>query len=113
MAKSKEKIREIVLFGRRLRSLRKAGNLTQEELGDRAGLSYKYLGAVERGKENPSLETVAKLAKALGIEMNDMFEFEHEEMSQAKLRKQLDTILKKADADTLRKAVKLLRALIV
>ncbi|MFN3477313.1 MAG: helix-turn-helix transcriptional regulator [Candidatus Methylomirabilales bacterium] len=37
------------LLGRRIKALRVRRELTQEALGERAGLNYKYLGAIERG----------------------------------------------------------------
>jgi transcriptional regulator with XRE-family HTH domain len=101
------------LFGRRVRSLRKDEGLTQEELADRAGINYKYLGAVERGEENPSLKIISSIAAGLGVEVRDLFELEHEETSPAKLRKKLDSLLKDADQATLQQAVKLIRALLV
>ena len=76
------------LFGRRLRSIRSARGLTQQQLGEAADLSYKYLGAIERGEENPSLKVISKLASALGVEMRDLFEFEHEETSVTKVAAQ-------------------------
>jgi len=100
------------LFGRRVRSLRKAQGLTQEDLADRGGVNYKYLGAVERGEENPSLKIISGIATGLGVEVRDLFEFQHEEPSPAKLRKKLDSLLKDADQATLQQAVKLVRALL-
>ena len=101
------------LFGQRLRSLRKIRGLTQQQLGEEADLSYKYLGAVERGEENPSLAVIVRLAGALKIEPRDLFEFRHEARTPAQLRKELDHLTKGADVATLRQAVKLLRALLV
>jgi len=101
-----------VLFGRRIRSLREARRLTQQELGEKAGLSYKYIGAIERGRENPTLRVAGKLADALEMEIRDVFELEHEQASPATLRKTATALLKEADEHTLRQAVKLLRALV-
>jgi transcriptional regulator with XRE-family HTH domain len=58
-----------VLFGRRLRLLRKLRMLTQEELGERAGVTGKLVGQIERGDGNPTLEVMAGLAAALEIEL--------------------------------------------
>jgi transcriptional regulator with XRE-family HTH domain len=104
---------EIELFGRRVRSLRKAQGLTQQELADRAGVNYKYLGAVERGEENPSLKIISAISQGLKVELRDLFEVEHEETSPVKLRKKLDGLLKDAGITTLQQAIKLLRALLV
>ncbi len=100
------------LFGRRLRSLREARGLTQQQLGETAEVSYKYVGAIERGEENPSLRVLASLAGALGVELRDLFELQHEETTPAALKKQLNRLLKEADVATLQQTVKLLRALL-
>ena len=59
-------------FGATLRSLRNRQQLTQEQLAERSGLSYKFIGEVERGAGNPTLETIAQLAEALGVTMGDL-----------------------------------------
>ncbi|MFH1703147.1 MAG: helix-turn-helix transcriptional regulator [Nitrospirota bacterium] len=50
--------------------------LTQEELGERAGLSYKFVGEIERGKVNPSLDSIVRIAEALGVKAGDLFPHE-------------------------------------
>jgi len=62
--------------GSRIRKLRKDKGLTQEELGEKAGLSYKHIGEVERGEVNPSLTTLAAIAKGLDVGIGDLFEKE-------------------------------------
>lgn len=61
-------------FGERIKILRKAKGLTQEELGEKAELSYKFIGEIERGQTNPSLDTLSALAKALDINISQLFE---------------------------------------
>jgi transcriptional regulator with XRE-family HTH domain len=56
-----------VLFGRRLRELRRGVGLSQEELADLAGLDRSYVGGVERGERNISLENICKLAAAMEV----------------------------------------------
>jgi transcriptional regulator with XRE-family HTH domain len=64
------------LFGRRVRALRTLRKLTQEQLGERAGVSGKFIGQVERGSGNPSLHVIIRLAGAMGIELADLMRFE-------------------------------------
>ena len=60
--------REAVPFGDRLRSMRRAAGLTQEELASRAGLSPNAVSALERGtRRRPHPHTVRSLAGALGL----------------------------------------------
>ena len=54
--------------GQRLKELRDSYRITQEQLAERAGRSYKFIGEIERGKANPSLDVIHDLAKALNIE---------------------------------------------
>ena len=62
-------------FGRRLRKLREDRGWTQEELADRAGMHFTYIGQIERGVRNPSLVNLYKLAKALGIKGGVLLHF--------------------------------------
>jgi transcriptional regulator with XRE-family HTH domain len=65
-----------ILLGRRLRALRKLRKLTQEQLGERARLSGKFVGEIERGVGNPSLEVMDRIAGALGVELAELVSFE-------------------------------------
>jgi transcriptional regulator with XRE-family HTH domain len=56
-------------FAENLRTIRKSMGLTQEQLGERAGISGKHLGEVERGKVSPTLAVVEKLARGLQVDL--------------------------------------------
>jgi transcriptional regulator with XRE-family HTH domain len=62
-------------FGKRVKELRKAKNISQEELGERAGLHYTYIGGVERGERNISLESMGKIASGLDVNIGELFPF--------------------------------------
>ena len=66
-------------FGQRLQQLRKAAGLTQEELASRAGMSAKYLGAIERAERDVTLGSVERLVSALGIQPYEPFLFPSKE----------------------------------
>ena len=51
-----------------VRRARHARKLTQEELADRAGLSARYLGSIERGAVSASITVLGRLAQALRID---------------------------------------------
>jgi transcriptional regulator with XRE-family HTH domain len=59
-------------FGANLRRLRRDKGISQEKLADLAGLHRTYVSSVERGERNVTLETVEKLAKALGVPMSKL-----------------------------------------
>ena len=67
--------------GTRVRELRHDAKLTQEQLGERAGLSYKFVGEVERGVANPTLDTLDRLAAALGVGLVDLIRKPYESRS--------------------------------
>lgn len=54
-------------FGRKMREKRKNKGMTQERLGEKAGISGKYIGELERGEKIPSLLVICKIAAALEI----------------------------------------------
>lgn len=59
-------------FGRRLRAARTNADLSQEALADKAGVHRTYVGHVERGETTPTLYSVARFAKALGLDTADL-----------------------------------------
>ncbi len=58
---------QLELFGRRLRTVRKAARLTQEEAAEGARLNPKWLGQIVRGVKRPSFDAVMSLGKALQV----------------------------------------------
>ena len=62
-------------FGRRLRSLRKLRDLTQQELAEEVALSVEYVSRIERGRSSPSFSVIGKLAQALEVEPSSLFDF--------------------------------------
>jgi len=59
-------------FGTRIRTLRKELALSQEDLGEVAGLHRTYIGHLERGEVNPSLINILRVAKALKVDPSDL-----------------------------------------
>jgi transcriptional regulator with XRE-family HTH domain len=67
-----------MLFGRNLRRLRLAVEISQEELGFRANLDRTYVSSVERGRRNISIDNIFRLASALGCDPRELLAPEHE-----------------------------------
>lgn len=63
----------LIKFGTRVRQLRKERNLSQEELSYKADLHRTYIGMIERAEKNITLLNIEKIAKALNLEVKDLF----------------------------------------
>ena len=59
-------------FGKRIKEKRHALGISQEELSFRSGLHRTYVGSVERGERNISLENIYVMALALGCDVSDL-----------------------------------------
>ena len=55
-------------FGHRVQTVRASTDLSQEALAERSGFDRTYISLLERGRRNPSLLTVCRLAGGLGVE---------------------------------------------
>jgi transcriptional regulator with XRE-family HTH domain len=60
-------IRLNLIVGNNIRMLRRNRGLSQEEFAERCGLHRTYVGAIERGERNITLETLEKFARALNV----------------------------------------------
>lgn len=64
----------------RIRELRfAAGEMTQAELAERIGMTRQSVIAIEQGRYSPSLEAAFKIAKALGVPLEQVFDYPDEE----------------------------------
>ncbi len=59
-------------IGTKIKLERVKRNWSQEELAEKADLSKNHVGAIERGTSSPTVETLAKIADAFGIPLNDL-----------------------------------------
>ena len=62
-------------WGGKIRELRKAKGLTQGELAKKADLHWKFIGEVERGDSDIKLGNIARIAKGLEMELNELLEY--------------------------------------
>lgn len=59
--------RQLQSIAANVRRHRTALSLTQEQLGEAAGITYRYLQDIEGGRKNLTIDTLVKLARALGV----------------------------------------------
>ena len=100
-----------LLTGERIRILRKERGWSQEELGDKADLHHTYVGAVERGEKNASIDTLDKIAGALGVEMIDLFTLARKQESIDSLRSHVIEEVRESSPGTLKLIADLIIAL--
>ena len=60
-------------FGARIKNLRTQNEWSQGELADKTGFHRTYIGMIERGERNPSLENIYKIASAFQITLSELF----------------------------------------
>ena len=102
---------QVKLFGKRIRTLRKAARITQEKAAEEARLNPKYLGQIERGEKRPSLDAILALAKALRVSPASFFHFDREENDERVLQRKIDALLHERNSSQLQQAYRILRAL--
>ena len=66
----------LIKFGERVREIRKEKGLSQEELAHKADLHRTYIGMIERAEKNLTLVNIEKIANALEVKINHLFDNE-------------------------------------
>lgn len=61
-----------ILFGKRVRSIRVSKNISQEKLALSCNLDRSYMGRIERGEVNPTLDRLYEIARALEVQPCDL-----------------------------------------
>ena len=108
---SKSKLERTIC--RRIRLLREQAGLTQAELAEMAGLSEETVGAMERGKYVPSINTLEKIAASFHLELYQVFRPEERKRASAfdhKIEK-MAALLRVRDIGDVERAERLLRLL--
>ena len=62
------------VLGQRIRNYRTAKGLSQEELAELCGCHPTYVGQIERGEKNATIESIEKISKALNVSLSKLFE---------------------------------------
>ena len=63
-----------IAFGQRVRGLRESRDWSQEEMGEASGMHWTYIGQVERGERNLTLQSIQKISRALKVKISVLFE---------------------------------------
>ena len=98
-------------LGRRIRALRKKKGLIQEGLAEQIGTSSKYIGEIERGKVNFSIDIAEKIAGGLEVDLPELFDCAHE-MDSTTLRAKVEALVKDADDKSLKTVYRVLKSLL-
>ncbi len=62
-----------ILLAANMRRIRRSKSLTQERVAEYAELHVNYVSSVERGERNVTLYNIAKIARALGVTLSELF----------------------------------------
>ena len=100
------------VFGKRMRSLRRAKDMTQEQLAERAGLSLQSVGEIERGRGNPTLVNIERLSAALEEDLTVLFDVGDVGLTKEQVQKELEQLLAGASEEQVRAVLTMARVLI-
>lgn len=99
-------------IGINIRGLRKAQNLTQEQLAEKAGISYKYLGEIERGEKNVGLLNLHRISLGLSLSLIDIIDLKNEtHTEEEKLKFEIMGLLGGKNCEELNRTLKMLKVL--
>jgi transcriptional regulator with XRE-family HTH domain len=94
---------ELRLLGAAIRQLRRKHRLTQQEVAKRSQIHYQFLGGIERGTENPTLDVLGRIARALSVSLPELFSYTPDEVTPAQIRKRLiEAIRRCSDSEAVR-----------
>lgn len=64
-------------FGSRIKEIRESRGLNQEQLAEIVNMESRHISRIETGKSFTTLENIDKIAKALNVDINTLFAFQH------------------------------------
>ena len=99
------------LLGKRIRSLRRLNGLSQEQLSEQANISAKYIGEVERGKANLTIDFLERISITLNVDLPDLFDFHHE-LRRGELKKAINSLIKDANDQSLQIIFRVLKSIL-
>lgn len=106
-----ERTQYIQWVGTRVRQFRTQKNLSLDGLATMSGISKKHLGELERGRGNPTLEVVEKVAGNLGVPVEELLNADGSKGREEKL-KELAVIIENMSDDQVTQLFRVVKALI-
>ena len=100
------------LLGQKIKKLRKARKLTQEQLAEMVDIDQRTLSAIECGINFPTKNFI-KIAQALNVELKELFEFEDIELSDEAIIQEIINLLHYVNSRDLKIVYKLIKSMIV
>lgn len=94
-----------------IKGKRKDKNMSQAKLAEKAGISPKYLGEVERGEGNISIDKLESISLALGCPASDLLDNTHKE-GRPLLMNEIDNMLHKASNTEVENVYRVVKALL-
>jgi XRE family transcriptional regulator, regulator of sulfur utilization len=86
-------------LGERIRNIRKEKDWSQEKLGEIAGLHTNYVGQIERGEKNLTIESIEKICNGLNISLEELFRFIDPMDQVDELHQLLDILSQRSSSD--------------
>ena len=102
--------KELELLGKRIAELRAKRNLTQDKLAELTNYSTNHIAKLESARTNPSFELIVKIAKALNVEINELFYYEEYQKTEH-IKKELEKILKNTEENKINLLYKIFKAI--
>ena len=99
------------LLGARIKEIRKARGLTQEQLAEMVDIEQKHVSRIEWGKNYPTIDRLEKIAAALNVPLISFFDFLHLENDDERVVN-IEEMIKELDEDSWKIAYKMIKAII-
>lgn len=83
-------------LGEKIRLLRSKRGLSQQKLAELADMSYKFLGEIERAQQNPTIQTLQKIADGLEVSLSELVRIEDFELNRQETEREIQSLVEEA-----------------
>jgi transcriptional regulator with XRE-family HTH domain len=101
------------IIGKIIREIRKQKGLTQEQLAEKAQTTFSYIGGVERGERNITIQTLEKICDALGVHFFDLMYYHaplnHNSVKPNQIIIEINNLLLEQNIDIQKKVLNILK----